>query len=133
MPKSGFGFAALCDAVYRDEQSNKAILAGVYSGDVNVESLPFELRFGLYIEVTSPADGDHEIDLQFYINGKQIGGAKAGILATVKGKNAALLVPTFGILISDPASLEIKGVFEGGRAVSLLKKRIDVRPSEPSD
>lgn len=132
MPKRNFGFVALCDAVYQDVQTNKAVLAGVYFGDVILEILPAELRVALYVEVIPDSDGNFEADLQFFIDGKHRGGGKGAITNGVAGKPFALMFPTFGLSLTEPATLEIKGSFDGTRAVPLLKKVIALRPADSS-
>lgn len=118
------GIVALCDAVYKDEQSNKAILAGLYSGGIVLDQMPVEFRFSLYIEVFLPDSRDHEIDLQFFEGGKHRGGAMIQASAVDPSDPVTLIVPQVGLLIAKPTTFELRASLDGGKPSRLLRKAI---------
>jgi hypothetical protein len=125
--KFRFGIVAMCDAVYKDERTNKGILAGVYSGDVVAEKFPLDLPVGFYIEVTPDTGGSHRIELRFCVNGKHRMGAIIDLGETLPGVPAMLLLPTMSIPFENPCLFEVKFCAEGSRTVSILKKAITQR------
>jgi len=122
--KFRFGIVAMCDAAYKDERTNKSILAGVYSGDVASEQFPFELPVAFYVEITPTVGGSHSIELRFYIDGKHQMGGMVELRETIAGIPTTLIMPTMSISLERPCTLEVKFCAEGSRAVSILKKRI---------
>lgn len=121
------GIVALCDAVYRDEGSNKIIIAGLYSGDILTDGNPSDLRFALYAEVFPPDTLTHTMDVQFWFGGKQLGGVKAEITAPVAGASSSILLPQFPLSGELPAKLELKMIWDHGRPTTILSKQISRR------
>lgn len=121
------GIVALCDAVYKDEGSNKVIIAGLYSGDIITEGTPHDMRFALYAEVFPPDTLKHVMDIQFWFGGKQLGGVKAEITSPVVGQSTALMLQQFPLVGDLPAKLELKMVWDGGRPVTILSKQVSLR------
>lgn len=130
--KYRFGIVAMCDAVYKDERTNKGILAGVYSGDVVAEKFPLDLPVGFYIEMTPETGGNHSIELKFCVNGKHRMGAIIEVGETLPGVPAMLLLPTMSIRFEKPGLFEIKFCSDGSRGVSILKKAIIQRDPAPT-
>lgn len=130
--KFRLGIVAMCDAVYKDERTNKGILAGVYSGDVVAEKFPLDLPVGFYIELTPDTGGNHSIELKFYIDGKHRMGAIIELGETLPGVPAMLILPTMSIRFEKPCLFEMKFCAEGSRAVSILKKAITERGPIPT-
>jgi len=122
----------MCDAVYKDERTNKGILAGVYSGDVLADNFPLDLLVAFYVEVTPDIGGTHNIELKFYVDGKHRVGAMVELLDTLPGTPAMILIPTIPMRFEKPEVFEMKFYAEGSRAVSILKKSITRRGPVPS-
>ena len=117
--KPKLGLVAICDAVYKDEQSNKPILAGVFSGDILVSAFPAELRVALYIEIQIPEPGPHEVDIQFHVGGKLLGGGKSQPTSAVKNETTMLLLQ--GVTLCLQTSITTRRPCS--RARPLTKKR----------
>lgn len=130
--KFRFGIVAMCDVVYKDERTNKGILAGLYSGDVIAEKFPLDLPVSFYIEASPDIGGSHNIDLKFYINGRHHMGAKIELGDTLANVPAMLLIPPITLRFDKPCTFEMKFCVEGSRAVSILKKAITARDPTPS-
>ena len=123
-----YGNVVLCDAVYFDSQSGKAVLAGVYSGDIVFPALPATGRFALLIDTFPDRTGEFEIDLQFNVGGKHVGGAKVHLIAAAKGAVASMLIPPFDLPVEKAGTLQITSVVPGDKPQIILKKNIIQNP-----
>jgi len=126
------GTVAMCDAVYKDERTNKAILAGLYSGDVIAERFPIDLTVSFYVEVISDTGGTPEIEINFYMDGKHFMGASVDLRDTIAGVPAMLLLTGLSMRFEKPCRLEMKLCAEGSEAISILSKEITTRDLPPS-
>lgn len=127
-----FGICALCDNVYKDEATNKVVLAGLYTGDIVVESLPADLRASMYLEVVLPDTAEHQVDLQLFVDGKHTGGAKATVATRQAKAVFGLIIPGLQLKIAAEAKLEFRASVDDQKPVSLFKKRVAVGPIFPS-
>jgi hypothetical protein len=117
----------LCDAVYIDRATNKAVIAGVYVGDVLLSSIPGNMKCSIYGEYIPDRDGQIDIELNILLDNKRVGGGKIHVPEAVAGRAAIFIVPDLPISVDKPSILSISASVEGSRAVNLLKKRLDVR------
>ena len=129
MPKNPFGFVEICDAVYKDEKTNKVVIAGLFGGDIYLDMMPMDLRIALFLDVVTPAAGEHSIELQFFVGKQLVGGAEAAMEGPA-GAKGGLLFPPFSIPFARPSTLEIKGSWNGGRSRVLMKKLVLVKEAE---
>jgi hypothetical protein len=128
VPKTAvFGHTILCDSVYVDKDSGKPILAGVYSGDVALSAMPARLRCAIYSEFLPPTDGKHYVELKFYLGKKQMAGATLEFGDTHVGTPALLIIPQFEMGIDVPIDIEIRAIANGGRALTILRKKVVLR------
>jgi hypothetical protein len=111
-----------------DARSNKVVIAGMYSGNVLLDSFPSDLSVALYIEVR--AEGDVDLDLDFYLKKTIVAKGSAritGVQPTVGP--ATLLFPPFTMHIPESTFLEVKASVNGAQPVSVLKKAVNLRAS----
>jgi len=127
MPARNFRNVILCDHAYADRLSNKAIIAGVYSGDILLSSVPGIVRFSIYAEYIPDNDGDQVITLDIHLDRKRVAGGELKISGGIAGVPAMLLVPPVEINIERPSLFELRAYIDGGRPVNILKKRLIVR------
>ena len=125
-PAPRFRNAILCDAVYQDESSKKAIIAGVYSGDILADSLPGVFPVAMYLEFFPKDGAAHKIELNVLLAGKKYARALIETAAT-DSSPIMLLMPPMAVKTDTPARLEIRASIDGGRAVRVIEKQIRLR------
>jgi hypothetical protein len=127
MAARNFRNMILCDAVYVDKTTNKPVIAGVYFGDILLPSFPGVVRAAVYGEYIPDRDGNVDIELSVYVDGKRLGNGTIHLADAVSGRSTMLLVPDLGIVAEKPSVLLIKASIDGSRAVNVLTKHIDIR------
>lgn len=126
---SRFGTTIICDNVYKDESTKKIVLAGVYAGSIVASAAPVVIRLTIYCEFWADKEGDHQLELRFYVGGKQFAGIKAD-LAGARPSEAAIVVSTpFDVTFSEPTTFEVRGIIAGGKPKLLLKREFRVNPA----
>jgi hypothetical protein len=131
MPKLKTGTVALCDIVYKDEMTNKPILAGVMGGGLLIESFPFDLRLGLYLEIYPQDLHSHEYDLQVFVGKNHIGGSKMAAASQNVQDPLGLIIPQFPAPVTEPTTLEIRLSVDGLPAQRLLRRTVGLK-TDPS-
>lgn len=121
MAKLKLGAVAVCDAVYRDVATNKAILAGVYAGDIVVTQFPASLPLAFYIEIWSTEPP--EIDVQFWLDDKHIGGGVASLDQSA-GAPIMLMLSGVHLVAERPSEFSIKIAGKGLTKQTILRKTI---------
>ncbi|MBX6368373.1 MAG: hypothetical protein IRZ04_10335 [Rhodospirillales bacterium] len=121
-----FRNAILCDAVYRDAGSNKAVLAGVYSGDILADRLPGAFKIAMYLEFFPEKGCSHKIELSVLLGGKKYGQA---IIETAASDDSpiTLLMPPILVKTDEPARLQVHAKVDGRRSFRLIDKQIRLR------
>ena len=114
----------ICDVVYIDRMSNKAVLAGVYSGGVTLNEVPAIFRASIYSEYYPDVSGDLDLEFRVFVNGAHAGGAKMQIAGAVAGDVSVLVVPSFPIALSAPGTVVIKAFEPGKRSATILTKKV---------
>lgn len=122
-----FGAAMLCDAVYRDDATNKMVLAGVYTGDIIAQSFPLNIRGALYLEVRVKEAGI--LDVTFFEDSEPIGGAEAEVNANPSGPS--VLVLPLQIEAKLPLVISIRAGAKGEKSTVVMRKVI--RAANPGD
>ena len=122
-----FGNIVLCDYAYVDRESSKAVLAGVFSGDILLPSLPARLRVSLYSEFLPPESGKHRIEIRIFLDKKLFARAESEVANTISGTPTIIILPQIEIGIDRPLTLRIKASVNGGRETTLVTKRIMVK------
>jgi hypothetical protein len=122
--KVKFGMVALCDNVYRDQLSSKPILAGMYSGDLLLDTVPGQLRLALYAELYVPSADPHSVDLTFFLGKKKFGEASVTVEQANLTDPVVMILPAITFNVDAPATLEIRAGIDGGRTAAILKKGI---------
>jgi hypothetical protein len=122
-----FANIILCDNVYVDRESGKPVLAGVYSGDVTLTTVPARIRWSIYAEFLPPKSGSHKIDMKFFLDKKQVLGAMIEARDTIAGTPALLMVPQFELGVDKQGTFAVKVSANGGPITTLLRKQIIVR------
>lgn len=122
-----FGNTILCDNVYVDRESGKPILAGVFSGDIVLPSVPFRMRCSIYCVFMPPQSGAHRIEMKFFLDRKQVASATLEARDTIAGTPALLVVPQLEMGIDKQVRLQVMASANGGRVITLLRKQITVR------
>ena len=120
-----FGNVLLCDAVYVDRTSNKAVLAGVFSGDILVKELPVTFSAAIYAEYWPKRAGDISVDLMIFVNDIKIGGAKLEMSDVRIDGAAMLVVPSYQFVFEKTGTLEIHASVDGSAPVSILSKKLE--------
>ena len=121
------GIVSISDAVYKDEASNKIVIAGLYSGNIVTEGGPSDLRFALYAEFFVPDAEEHDLDIQFWVGKRQVGGARSQVKADDPSLPLAIMLSQFSLGVGGatlPATLRIKAVLDAGNPLIVLEKKI---------
>jgi hypothetical protein len=126
------GIIALCDNVYKDEETNKIIIAGLYSGDIFISGFPAELRLSCYAELFIDDEEIHEADFQFFVGGKRRGGALVQFSVADPRSPASILIPPFGLPIEQPSQIELRLSLDESGAVKVLSKSVNLRETGPT-
>lgn len=113
-----------CDAIYVDGQSQKLVLAGVYSGDLNFTEMPARVRLSFFMDMVPDADGNSRLDAQFFLDSKQIGGAIMELRGLQAGKSATVMIPHAEVEVHKPSRFRLKVAVDGARAVTVLDKQM---------
>lgn len=121
------GVVALCDAVYKDEATNKIVIAGLYAGNVITDGAPHDMRFALYAEFVLPDNNPHDLDIQFWIGKVQVGSARSQVLQPPEAPNVSLMLNQFTLQGTIPGTLSIKACLDGGRPIKILEKDLLLR------
>lgn len=121
MPKVKYGNVVLCEYVAQGS-NNKPILINVFSGDIVVATVPADLSFGLFVELSR----DQAIDiLSLDMNFDQKMVVRAEMLV---GPNltagGALVVPQFPVRIERDGIFEVRASAKGFTSTVILSKRI---------
>jgi hypothetical protein len=125
-----FGNVVLCDVVYTDKDTNKAILAGVYSGDIRVGELPATFPAAIYAEYWPEKSGNISIDLMVFINGAQTGGAKMEVSEVERDAVSMLVVPSYQFAFEKSGTLELRASVDGADPAVILTKKLQlIRPT----
>ena|SRR5690348_474297 len=122
----------LCDAVYVDQSTHKAVIAGVYIGDILLPSIPGGVRLSLYGEYIPDTTGDIDLELSTYLDRKLQYTGKMRLSNPVVGQPTMLIAPNLQLNIDTPSILSIRASVDGARPIELLKKRLDVRTDTSS-
>ena len=130
--KPHFGLVAMCDAVYQDEKSKKAVLAGLFLGDVLVESMPASVGVAFFLEVIGLEHGHHDIDVRFYVDKEAIGGAKVEFEASSGDEPGALVMPPIRIRVQKELRLRMRASIDGGKETTILDRAIRLKATEPT-
>lgn len=122
-----FGHTILCDYVYVDRESQKPVLAGVFSGDMVVPVFPTQIRCSIYAELLPPKNGSHKIEMKLLLGKKQMAGAIIEVRDAIVGTPAQLIVPQFDMRIDEETTFVVNASTNGGRVITLLRKQIILR------
>jgi hypothetical protein len=141
MPMKKFGAlkvtaAILCDDVRKEADTNKHILIGTYSGDIQLNApFPATMPLAIYFELVVPP-GHHDVDVRLSGPGKGSGIIKAIIDQIGEQPMATLVVPRLEVFMEKAGifAVDIRG--NGGRWVNVMKKKVSStvleQPSEQS-
>lgn len=121
-----FGTVLVCDNIYRDVDSNKIILAGVFSGTITVPQVPSLVRLSLYAEFFSKLSEEYSIDIQIFLGDKKHGGLKSRVSTFAQNSPSILSTPQFDLVVTKNITLIIKAIIDEGRPKVILKKSIAV-------
>lgn len=127
MPEYSFGPALVCDAVYKDQATNKAVLAGVYSGYMIAEQFPIVLPLAAYIEVISSEGGEFDVEIRFMVNRIQAATMNLDIQRAEPGVPALVLLQPIPLTITVPGSIELQVRANKGRYKTVLRKEVVLR------
>ena len=119
-----FNTVALCDQAYCDRDTGKAILAGIFAGDILVAQFPSKIRMSVYAEFLPPQSGHHSVSIKIHVNRKKYAEAVLEAQDAVAGIPAILIVPNFELGIPEPATLEIRASVAGARDIVIIRKQI---------
>lgn len=117
----------LCEDV-RQERSNKFTLIGVFSGDVQVESLPANVSIAVFMEGNVRRDGRIEINLRFSGPGDVEAILKTTVVPTRAGEPFTIAVPRLTILMESEGEFHIDVAEGDGDWVPALTKNILIGP-----
>jgi len=125
MNKIKSGRVIVCEYVAQSAYG-KHTLVSVYSGDILVQSLPARVPFAFFIELEIEGDGGPtqlKIDVLL--------GEKSKISADVKidfehGKPGVIVLQQSLFQIDEATDLKVKASIDGGRAVTLVRKSINL-------
>jgi hypothetical protein len=126
LKKPKFGITAVCDAAYRDALTNKAIIAGLFTGDIVASEYPAVVPLSFFIELENPQDVDERLEFEILVGGELVGVAPAEVDRSLPG-TAVLLFSGFPVQITEPGLLEMRVKYSGGR-FTILKKKITSNP-----
>ena len=125
------GNAILCEYVAMGA-NNKHILINVFSGDVIVQEMPADLRFGLYVELARPQSPHTEkFTFQILVNGEvKIGGEFEMVDDTTVG---IVMLQQFPLRILVPSTINLVLTAEGYAKATALSKTVSLGAiSQPS-
>lgn len=117
--------AVLCDDV-RIESNGKAILIGVYAGNVAVPTTPFLVPFYVWINFSPEGLGEIAVNFRISFQGKPVVSGRGGITAE-RTEDAAFLLPQFLVKGEEGGELLVEMQEEGGAWSAILKKQIAKR------
>lgn len=128
MAKPRFGIVALCDGVYKDEQTGKVVLAGIFTGNI-VVAMPGIVHASIFVGIENPEDLEPKVEFDLRINGKTAG--RAGLTLVSDGEQASIILGNIPLFFTEAGSFELRATFGGGRSISLLKKSVTLLASGP--
>lgn len=127
-----FGNVIICDAVYTDRDSNKSVLAGVYSGNITLGMMPSVISVSLYAEYFPEKDSGSELEFQFFANGAHVGGATVELVAQEPGIVSMVVIPGLALPFTSPGKLEIRAAADGSEPTVILSKDVLSAATFPS-
>lgn len=96
----------VCDEI-RKEDNGKAILIGVYSGDILVNELPIQIGISLWVHLN--VSGPGEIPFEFRFVGIKSAVSELSGNANIKGAGAAIIsTPPIPVLLESEGELKIE-------------------------
>lgn len=119
-----FGNCLLADNVYVDRDTNKVVVAGMYSGDIRMGALPSSINVSFYLECWIADSAEHEVDVKILLNGDQLGGVVIKIRSADPETPAVLASPVIHMSIQKEGALELRATADGGKSKRLLFKKI---------
>lgn len=117
----------LCEDV-RQEQNNKHILIGVYSGDMLVGELPANVQLSFYLELAFKSPGDQILHLRLSGPGKRTAELKMAAQVTEIGTPSAVTSPRFEVLMDQEGVFRLDLSDDGVQWVTLIEKRVIHQP-----
>ena len=129
------GNRILCDDIRQEQNNNKHILIGVYSGNIVASQIPAEIQLAFYIEIEAAAG---HYDMAIRLSGPQKG---EGVVIPAPfdhlGKDVATLAsPRFSINMTAEGIFKIDLRVGAGRWKNIISKAVSVNPSalqQPSE
>lgn len=114
--------AILCDDIRKEQGTNKAILIGVYSGDLVLPTIPADVQLAVYLELVAPA-GAYVVEIKF--SGPQKGHAiMKATLETARDGIGTIASPRVGINMAQEGVFRIDARVNEGRWTNLISKRV---------
>lgn len=120
----------MADNVYRDENSKKIIISGMYPGNIITDKFPLDFRFAFYTEIFFPDEREYELDLEFLFDKKKRGGAKATLGGSPPGLPSIFVIPQIDFRFETPGNLEARLTVEGITSPTIFRRRIALLGSE---
>lgn len=114
--------AVLCDDV-RVENNGKAILIGVYSGDVAVPATPFLLPFYVWTNFSPEGLGEIAVNFRISFQGKPVVSGRGGITVE-RTEDVILLLPQFLVKGEEGGELLVEMQQEDGAWSTIIRKQI---------
>lgn len=121
-----FGTVLVCDNIYRDVDSNKIILAGVFSGTITVPLVPSLVRLSLYAEFFAKQADDYSVELQIFLGDKKYGGLKSKMMIAASTSPSILSTPQIDLIVDKNNTLIVKAIIDGGKPKVIFRKEIVV-------
>jgi hypothetical protein len=124
MPNPTIGMVAVCDQIYRDVATNKIVLAGMFTGDLVVQTFPAQISLAIYLELVWASVGEIEFDLSVTASGVQIGKVRDKIQHADQHMPAVIVLPASPFVIEQAGVIEMTIALNGGRRRTAFRKRL---------
>jgi hypothetical protein len=108
----------------RTEITGKAILIGVYSGDILLSALPAQLQVCLWIQLKYETPGDWNLSIEFNLLDEKV--AEIGASTTIEDVSqlSTFATPPLPLIVQKEGSLIGKISFNGGHNRILIEKAV---------
>lgn len=122
----------VCDDI-RIEDNGKAIIIGVYVGDILVSEFPASLRLGFWVQWKNDAEivGKTDFEMQIEVEGHEEKIRSQGSFNGPLIAGADIFITAVGapVTFRKPTSLKVSAKFDSGPWKELANKRVDLRPT----
>lgn len=121
MKKPKFGIVAVCDAAYRDVMSGKAVIAGLFTGDILSSNYPAMFPVTFFVELLNPEEVDDRLEFEVWVGDVVSARAETEVPRDNPGP-AILLFASLPLQLPGPTTVKLKVRSSSGLTTILTKR-----------